>query len=74
MTLVGCKTTSAKIVKVDSFCEGKYYPQTELNKQDFQHVAELRQNDKFKTTIDKFIKHLTINEKEFKQCKSSPTS
>jgi hypothetical protein len=73
MILTGCKTVCVKTVKSDSFCEGKYYPQTELNSKDFQNLTKIRQNEDFTITIDKFVKHLTINEKEFKQCKNLPT-
>lgn len=68
LTSCGSKKISVKIV--DSFCEAKYYPQTQLNKNDFNNLAEIRANEKHKITIDKFTQHLTINEKEFKQCQN----
>lgn len=66
ITSCGSKKISVKIV--DSFCKGKYYPQKELNKQDFDNINEIRHNPKYKVTIDKYNRHLTINEKEYKQC------
>lgn len=66
ITSCGSKKTSVKIV--DSFCEGKYYPQSQLNKFDFDNLNEIRANTKHKVTIDKLTQHLTINEKEYKQC------
>lgn len=66
--LNGCAKTSAKIVKVDSFCEGKYEPQRNLTKTDFININEIRHNEIYRVTIDKLINNLTLNEKEFKQC------
>lgn len=67
ITSCGSEKISVKIV--DSFCDGKYYPQKELNKQDFDNINEIRSsNPKYKVTIDKYNRHLTINEKEYKQC------
>jgi hypothetical protein len=66
LTSCGSQKISVKIV--DSFCETKYYPQNQLNKQDFVNLSEIRTNEKHKFTIDKLTQQLTINEKEFKQC------
>jgi len=67
-TLTGCARTSAKTVKIDSFCTGKYEPLTSLNKEDFDNIAEMRIKENHRLTWNKFIDHLTINEKEFKIC------
>jgi hypothetical protein len=66
----GCTKTSVKIVKIDSFCTGKYEPQTELEKKDFDNIGKIRKTEIYRITIDKFINNLTINEKEFKQCQN----
>lgn len=66
ITSCGSKQTSVKIV--DSFCEGKYYPQTNLVKKDFDNFSKIRANQDFSDSLDKLLQNLTINEKEFKQC------
>lgn len=68
MTTISCGSKQISVKIVDSFCEGKYYPQKTLVKQDFQNISEIRANQKHKETIDKLIQQLVINEKEFKQC------
>ena len=69
LTSCGSPKTSVKIV--DSFCEGKYFSQSDLLKSDFDNFAEIRANEKHKVSIDKLIRNLTVNEKEFKQCQNS---
>lgn len=49
----------------DSFCEGKYKP-IYLKKQDFVNLKSFRQSHQ--ETADKMIKHISINQREFKQC------
>ncbi len=68
MILTGCAKTSAKIVKVDSFCSGKYEPLRSLDENDFNNIAAMRQTPAYKITWDKITKNLSMNEKEFKQC------
>lgn len=68
LILNGCAKTSVKIVKVDSFCEGKFEPQRNLTKVDFTNIDEMSHNQSHRATLDKLINNLTINEKEFKQC------
>ena len=68
LTSCGSKKIFVKIA--DSFCESKYYPQTQLNNADFNNLSEMRSNEKHKITIDKLTQNLTINEKEFKQCQN----
>lgn len=68
ITSCGSEKISVKIV--DSFCDGKYYSQTELTKKDFDNIDKIRSNKEFRETIDKYNRHLTINEKEKKQCGS----
>lgn len=72
--LAGCNKTSVKIVKTDTFCEGKYEPLRNLNSNDFVVIDKIRKNESYKATIDKFINNITINEKEFKQCQISATN
>lgn len=69
--LCGCAKNSAPtVIKVDSFCEGKFTSIAEkgLAKNDFNNITMIRQNEDYRITIDKFIDTLTINEREFKQC------
>lgn len=66
ITSCGSRKTSVKIV--DSFCEGKYFAQTDLLKSDFDNFAEIRANEKHRESIDKLLRNLTVNEKELKQC------
>lgn len=64
MTCFSCKSPSVKIAN-DSFCEGKYKP-IYLKKQDFVNLKSFRQSHQ--ETADKMIKHISINQREFKQC------
>lgn len=66
LTSCGLRKTSVKIV--DSFCEGKYFAQTDLVKSDFDNFNEIRANQTHRESIDKLLRNLTVNEKEFKQC------
>lgn len=68
LTSCGSKKISVKIV--DSFCQGKYYPQTGLNKNDFEVINKIRSDKEYQITLDKLISHLTVNEKEYKQCQN----
>ena len=66
--LTGCSRTSAKTVLADSFCSGKYEPQTDLTQKDFNNFKEIRKTESHRITLDKLLDNLAINEKEFKQC------
>ena len=68
MILSGCASTAAKIVKVEDFCNGRYEPSGKFTKKDFQNLDEIRKNTDYQVTIDKFIKPVTINEKEYEHC------
>ena len=75
ITLTGCTTTGVQTVKIDSFCDGKYesiYTQR-LDKKDFDNITKIRQTEDYRITIDKFIDHTTIHEKEYEQCHQSNT-
>jgi hypothetical protein len=68
--LNGCSPTAAKIVTNDSFCEGKL-ENVWLDKKDYNNLIEMRKNIEWKDTLDKIFDPVTLNEKEFDQCKSS---
>jgi len=68
MMLTSCGSRKTYVKIVDSFCEGKYFAQTDLVKSDFDNFAEIRANKKHKESVDKLLRNLTVNEKEFKQC------
>lgn len=61
--------TSVKIVKIDSFCTGKF-EHTILLQEDFKNLDEIRKNKIYKQTLNKITDPLALNEKEFKQCQS----
>lgn len=66
--LSGCAKTAAKIVvKVDSFCEGRFTSQS-LSKKDYDNIDQIRQNKEWKETIDLIIDNKTYNEKEYEVC------
>tara|TARA_R110000796_G_scaffold120755_1_gene234918 strand:- start:973 stop:1254 length:282 start_codon:yes stop_codon:yes gene_type:complete len=65
--LNGCSKTIVKTVKVDSFCNGRYEA-LQLEKADEVNLNTMRSNKKYILTIDKFIDHVTIHEKELKAC------
>lgn len=67
--LSGCASTAAKIVKVDSFCEGRYTSQS-LSEKDYDNLDEIRKNQEWKQTIDLIIDNKTENEKEYEYCKA----
>ena len=75
ITLTGCSRTVVQTVKIDSFCDGKYesiYTQR-LDKKDFDNITKIRQTEDYRITIDKFIDHTTIHEKEYEQCHKDNT-
>ena len=61
--------TPVKIVKVDSFCNGKYEILV-IDNNDYINLKSIRERFKvkYKVTIDKYIDYHTINQKEFKRC------
>lgn len=70
MTILnGCARTVVEIrtVKIDSFCEGKY-ESLWLLESDFKNIDNMRLNKNYKATIDKYINHHTIHEKEYEFC------
>ena len=75
--LSGCSTTSAPIViNNDSFCDSKYQSiaTRRLNKKDLDNINAIRKDENHRTTIDKFIDNITVNEKEFKACPTNGES
>ena len=75
--LSGCSATSAPIViNNDSFCDSKYQSiaTRRLNKMDRDNITIIREDENHRTTIDKFIDNITVNEKEFKACTTNEES
>lgn len=64
--LSGCAPTVVRIVKVDSFCEGKFLPLF-LAKKDYVAIDKERQT-KNRNMVDKYIKYHAVNEKEYDKC------
>lgn len=69
LTLVGCTKTVTKIVKVDSFCTGKYETLW-LEDKDFVVLGELYLNESYSPTISKYANYHTLNAKEFNRCQN----
>lgn len=65
--LSGCSQTVAQIVKIDSFCGGKY-ESIRLTQKDGVNITNMRMNQSYIDTIDKLIDHTAIHEREFENC------
>jgi hypothetical protein len=66
--LTGCATTNPpKVIQVSDFCGGRY-EHLKLEERDFEVIGKIRQSDYFIPTMNKFIKYLTVNSKEYKEC------
>lgn len=71
--LTGCLKNSVKIVRIDSFCDIKFssIKSEGLLKKDRVNLDAIYINKDYRITLKKFIRPLTINEKEYKECQNS---
>lgn len=70
--LNGCASTDALIAPVNDYCFR--YESIKLYEYDFKNIKEIRINQDHRTTIDKFIDNITINEREYQRCIEKPNA
>jgi hypothetical protein len=68
LLLNGCAKRDVRVVFVSDFCAGRYYSIRELDKKDFKTIDRLRKVETSRVTIDKLLRNIYINEKEFEIC------